>query len=156
MVFSETWFTSENIRELSGFSSFHTIRENNLRSGGVSIYIDQLFASYKIPSLCLSNENIEVCTVSVNFNNISQTILAIYRPHSGTINNFISTLTNLLEDGLIRSKPCYIVGDLNINLLLDTSEVQRFKNFMHSYSFLPTITKATRVAPGATPSLLDH
>ena len=156
LVLSETWFTPGNIRELSGYSGFHTIRETNQRSGGISIYVGQSIFSYKIPSLCISNENIEICTVSVKFNNISQFILAIYRPHSGTIDNFISTLANVLEDRLIRSKPCYIIGDLNINLLLDTPEIHQFKNFMHSFSFLPTITKPTRVAPGATPSLLDH
>ena len=155
LVFSETWFTEDSSIDLQNFSSFHTYRCDR-RSGGVSLFVNSNFISYKIPALCVSNDVIEICTVCVNFNNKFQYILAIYRPHGGTIPDFTTALLDILESGLISGKPCYVVGDLNINLLSNSCEVETFKNAMHSYSFISVITRPTRFQENNVPSLLDH
>ena len=155
LVFSETWFNEENSIELPNFSSFHMNRLNR-RSGGISVYVVSNIISYKIHSLCFSNDSIEISTVCVKFNGRYQYILAIYRPHTGTISEFIEFLTDILNNTLIFGKPCFLVGDFNINLLLDTPEVESFKNFMYSHSFVSFITRPTRFRENNAPSILDH
>ena len=43
-IFSETWFTEDNIQEILGYNSCHTLRVGS-RSGGVFVYIKECYLS---------------------------------------------------------------------------------------------------------------
>ena len=65
-------------------------------------------------------------------------------------------LANIFNSvGSCRSK-CMLLGDLNINLLTETTTSSNFNNFMISHYFLQYITIPTRFANNNRPSLLDH
>ena len=158
-VLTETWFTEDNGgAELLGYKGYHTIRCNGRRSGGVSIYIKDTLKSKLIPSLCFSNSSIELCTAEiVAESGESIFVLGIYRPH-GNIDIFTENLGVVLDNPLFRNKQLILLGDLNVNILNDSTESNLFLNLMQSYYFLPIIDKPTRFRSGnsSTDTLLDQ
>ena len=157
LILTETWFTEVNIQNILGYKGFHTVRKNR-RSGGVSVYVRNCISAEMKISSSFENENIEICTVGIILDGISWNLLCIYRPHSGTIENFINSLEYILNKPEIKNKNSIILGDINIDLLKECSSTESFINFMQSLYFIPKITKPTRFSPiaGISPSLLDH
>ena len=68
---TETWFSSDSldINFLDGFSSFHTVRPDNMRGGGVSIFIRDQLNAFKLPKLSICNDKIETCAIRVTLKN---------------------------------------------------------------------------------------
>ena len=157
IVISETWFSEFYQEDISGYTAFHAIRENQ-RSGGVSTFISNEFCSNIISSLTFCNNDIEICSVEAFLDSRSVIIIFVYRPHSGTIENFSRELENVFNSSAVRGFQCVITGDFNINLCSDSNEVHRFIENMNSYHFIPIITKPTRFpsCESSSPSLLDH
>ena len=156
LCLTETWFTEEYKEEIDGFSSSHVIRPL-IKSGGVSLYIENKINFQVIPSFCKTTTNIELNCVEINVSNHSIFILGIYRPHSGTVSEFCGEITEIFEGGFFNGKTCVLLGDFNINLLSEENNVSNFINVMHSFHFLPLITKPTRFGVNnVQPSLLDH
>ena len=106
----------------------------------------------------MSNETIEITAVEVSSNSDSVVILGIYRPHSDTIRNFTSCLTGLLSSNLIQNKLCVLIGDFNANLFSTEPPINEFCNTLHSYHYIPVISKPTHFSPNSNvgPSLIDH
>ena len=158
LVLTETWFTPDFTVDLPSYHSFHSTR-NERRSGGVSLFISKKLNSNKIPNLCFVNEAIEVCTVrcKVPLATTEVFIVGIYRPHSSTIDNFISSLNLILDS--IGNKFIYLIGDFNnLNILQDNTQISSFISNMQSYHFIPLILKPTRFPPNniSSPSVLDQ
>ena len=86
--------------------------------------------------------------------------MAIYRPHSDSTVNFSSRLIELLNHHSLRNKSVVIVGDLNIDLLLERNH--EFICSLKSLHFVSIISEPTRFPSlggslsATTPSLLDH
>ena len=156
-IASETWFNHSNRVDLHGYDSYHTIRTER-QSGGVSIYVIDSFNSRKIDALSFSNNDIELCTVEIKVDNDLIYFFGIYRPHSGTIDGFISELTRVIQNPMFDNKRCCMAGDMNINLLIESNDNRRYIEFLQSYHYFPVITEATRYSPdnNHSPSLLDH
>lgn len=156
MVLSETWLVEAV--QVDGYRSFHTFRTER-RSGGISVFCKETLQSSRMDVYCVSSEVIESCAVRVIVSGIKYIILAIYRPHSGSICEFNSKLRDLLSNFAPNDNVC-VVGDLNINLLdLDNSDIRTFSALMRSFNLVPVITEPTRFPPASLnqlPSLLDH
>ena len=158
LVLTETWFTDNNIQNIPGYNSYHTLRIGR-SSGGVSIYVKDSFISSKIVELCISNLSIELCAVEVVIGGESWCLLGIYRPHSDSPENFTYMIEQILQNNKLRNKNCIILGDINLNLLLENSAVDEFVATMRSHHYIPTITKPTWFPPNndeRQASLLDH
>ena len=156
LVITETWFDEFNIQNTQNYNSFHTIRTVN-RSGGISIFVKSSFLCQKIDHLSFANQTIEICTVKIQIGSLNFFILGIYRPHSDSIENFIIALNEILDSNFFRNSTCVIIGDMNINLFLQNSPVNEYLNLMHSFHFIPLITKPTCFPVSSeSPSLLDH
>ena len=160
IVLTETWLTpnDEDKNLLEGYTEFNTVRSG--RSGGVSVLCcDNLTVSH-IPELSRCNNTIESCVVQVECNSDRYIIFAVYRPHSDIIENFNETLYEMLHSDVLRGKSVILMGDMNIDLLKQNlPHVSAFVDIMHSTTFVPAITKATRFPPAGSaiaPSLLDH
>ena len=85
---TETRFSSHRTDDISGYQSFHTIRNSATPAGGVSIYVTNNISAQKILNLSFCNDTIEICTVEIKILNHIIILLGIYRPHSNTIENF--------------------------------------------------------------------
>ena len=154
---TETWFQEHTTEDISGYNSYHTIRTLG-RSGGVSVFIKNHLKSRLISQCCISNENIEICSVEICINDVIVFVLGVYRPHSGTVQAFNSSITSILDEPCFRNKLCILLGDFNVNLLSDDPSTNSFIYNLQSHHFLPLITKPTRFSPvpNSQPSLLDH
>ena len=157
LVLSETWFKSYNLTGIANYESYHTVRESH-RSGGVSVFVKNLFRSEKLENLCKCNSDIEVCVVRVSWDREKIILVGIYRPVSGNISCFTNEIEIIFNDPKVRGSKCIVTGDLNINLLdTDCVDVMNFTGFMQSYHYIPTITKPTRIPNNSvSPSLIDH
>ena len=155
-IFSETWHDGHTPVLIPGYTGFHTVRESR-RSGGVSIFVKNSLNCELIKELSYINETIEVCTVKISSVNSQLILCGVYRPHSGTIENFSVLLENILENPILNGVDCLIGGDLNVDISSRGGGVDFFIDMMRSHHFLQTIGEATRPSlNGSTPSLLDH
>ena len=158
LCLSETRFSSSHTENISGYDSYHTTRNSETPAGGISMFIRQNFVSNMVCELSYCNQTIEVCTVNVRVAKLNILLIGIYRPHSDTIINFTSHLSNFLQNSLLKNKMCILMGDFNICLLKNDECNQNFINTLYGNHFIPLITKFTRFSPvaGEMPSLLDH
>lgn len=154
-IFTETWFTPDFTLEIAGYKAYHVYRSVR-RSGGVSIYVKNSFSSSKFDNLCMVNDTIETCSISLTINNINYILMGMYRPHSDSQENFTSYLENLLNGSISARTNLIIMGDFNINLIQTSDSVNNFLNSMHSNNFLPLISKPTRLVNQLPHSLIDH
>ena len=155
-IFSETWHDGYEPILIPNYTGFHTVRQIR-RSGGVSIYVKNSFNSELINKLSYVNDTIEICTVKVSNENSSIFICGVYRPHSGTIENFSLSLENILENQIFNSADCLVGGDFNIDISSNGRGADCFLDMMRSHHYIQTISDITR--PGlnsSTGSLLDH
>ena len=160
VILTETWNKPEHLElyRIANYDGVHTCRG---RGGGVSIYIKSSFKFELLEELSVCNGIIESCTVKVDMNGSYMIIIGIYRPHGGSVENFISTLESFIDNPIVRSSKLVIItGDFNINLINENSpETQNLTTLMHSKHFLPAITKPTRFPSNSSttsPSSLDH
>ena len=155
-IFSETWYDGHEPILIPNFTGFHTARQLR-RSGGVSIYVKDSLNSEIINELSYANESIEICTVKISNENSHIFILGVYRPHSGTIENFTLSLETILENRIMNGADYLMGGDFNIDILSNGGGYDCFLDMMHSHHLLQTISGITR--PGinnSSGSLLDH
>ena len=159
MVICETWFNPQNSRNIHGYKSHHVFRNSNSgHGGGISVFVKDSYASSLVPNFSYASETIEIVTVEVSLDSGSEIlVVGIYRPHSDTPENFNCVISEVLDTLQTRGKQCFIIGDLNINLILDLPSVNSFNTIMQSHHFIPCITKPTRFLNNSqNPSLLDH
>jgi hypothetical protein len=160
IIITETWLSDDaGPSIMEGYQAFHTVRSNG-KGGGVSVFCKRDLPVDKIEYLCNCSPTIESCVVKIRLNAEILYIIAIYRPHSDTIENFTSQLDSMLQNSLFSGNKVFLAGDLNIDLLSDNCRhVSGFVSSMQSLHFLPLITKPTRFPPNdqsCNPSLLDH
>jgi exonuclease III len=162
VVLTETWLNDSNKihATLDGYIPFHTVREQGRRRG-VSVFCREGLSVRLIDNLCVSDENIESCVVGVTIGRTTElSVFGIYRPHSGTIENFTETLNELFyKYNRIATDRVVLLGDFNANLLdVDSATINALSNFLRTFHFVPAITKATRFSPDTriVPTLLDH
>ena len=81
----------------------------------------------------------------------------IYRPPNTNLDLFILELDLILNTLKTENKSTYVTGDFNINLLNSDTHTytQNFLNCLHSYAYIPLITKPTRVT-SETATLIDN
>ena len=156
LMFTETWFTENYQANLQNYQAFHTVRPIRL-SGGTSIYVRNDLNATQLNNFSYVSINIEVNSVKVNLNKEEIIIVAVYRPHGGTIQGFTEELERIIHGLNLGSRRCLLAGDFNIRLEQDSTENSIFTESMRSQHFFPVITKPTRFPPDnrSSPSLLD-
>ena len=162
LVLTETWLSSVDscYANISGYDAYHTVRERD-KSGGVSIFCSSRYDSCQYRDLSMCSTNIEACCIKISFMSICLNVVGIYRPHLGTIEQFVTELKQIVEtDTLGRRERICIAGDFNVNLLLESNDsVTNFITCMHSCHFVPMIKHPTRFpieSRDAHPTLIDH
>ena len=155
VVVTETWFYESNQLGcfLEGYEAHHSIRG---RGGGVSVFYMKGIDCAKCDSLSMVNSSIETCCVKFNVTRPFY-VLAIYRPHSDSINTFTDSLEQILNSHELSNSSLCLMGDFNANILnSDCSQCTNLTQFLHSYHFIPLINSPTRFSANSAPSLLDH
>ena len=154
--FCETRLTNSicNIYDLSEYTS--EFKNKSTVGGGLVLYIHDKYQYKVLDGISFQLPHIESLFVKVSLPSVF-IIGIIYRPPNSDVVDFMSCLENVLNFLLSQGNyPCYIMGDLNINLLRrNDAHVCQLLNLFYSYYYYPTITKPTRVTP-TTATLIDH
>ncbi|KAL3269500.1 hypothetical protein HHI36_008566 [Cryptolaemus montrouzieri] len=75
----------------------------------------------------------------------SVVVVAIYRRSGGAFNVFIHIVARILDAlGVYGRHRIVIVGDYNVDFLVESSELSKLKDLMQSYGFRPTIDQPTK------------
>ncbi len=127
-----------------------------MHGGGVITYIHQDIPKHKVvESMSFVDECNHCLATEITINNKTTTLLNVYRSPNNTNDSFIDKFETIIEK--IKSRICYILGDMNYNLINhDKHEATRnYYNILTSSSFKPLITKPTRITEHST-TLIDH
>ena len=64
---SETHFSLSTIQQIPDYDSFHTVRNRDTASGGISIFTKSNLNAKKIDIFSFCNSTIEICSIELNF-----------------------------------------------------------------------------------------
>ena len=162
IALSETWFCETNVTDslLSGYNIESQYRKEK-SGGGVSLLVSNDIDYTIRTDLSFNNDCIESlflelpsCAVSKQRKCI---VGVVYRPPNTSVKDFNDYITAILTAVEREKKACFLMGDFNINLLNAESHVStaEFLEIMYSFSFLPLITKPTRVTSHSA-TLIDN
>ena len=159
---TETWLKDSNC-DLFGLTGYHMIESHRRTQGGggVSIYVRDHISFIGRPDLNQFDNSIESIFIEVNKDQLNTTknilIGVIYRPPNQNMDIFNEKISEMLETIRKEEKFCYLLGDCNINILNYESHrlTGDFVDLLSSYSFLPLITRPTRITASSA-TLIDN
>jgi exonuclease III len=113
-----------------GYNLFR--QDRNRRGGGVAIYSHGDLAVTSVDAAALSNIPIEHCCVRVSASSDLPFILCcVYRPPSTKLASWQAGFYTLLDILTTDKLPVIIVGDLNVNLMADSTFADNLKSDYH-------------------------
>ena len=158
---TETWLSEpvQNLANIMSFNAYHRVRDGR-RGGGIAIYVNEQINCRSLDDLCVSLNHVECLFLECHHKNVKFVIGCIYRPPDGDFDSFINHMEQVLQL-LSRSSytEVFICGDFNTNMLEYQSDFHcsTFLNIMSSFSYIPLITKPTRINDmSGNHSLLDN
>lgn len=144
--------TNCSLYHLNGCNSFFS--NKSTQNGGLALFLRNSFTGFKLQNLSFKLPYIESLFIQV-IQPVKFIIGIIYRPPNANFNEFLSSI-NDISDILVRdNSPCYLTGDLNVNLLRNDRKTSECLNLLYSYLFFPTVTKPTRVTSQSA-TLIDN
>ena len=113
IILTETWNkqSSLDLCKIDGYSGFHSCRSGNSRSGGVSVFCLDRYASSICENLTRNDNIIESCGVTFWVNNVRTIVIGIYRPVSGNILDFVAALESLISTIDLDRTTVILAGD---------------------------------------------
>ena len=156
---TETWLTHESacLYSLPGYDFVENSRINR-KGGGVALYVNQNFDYFIHSDLNCMTEIVESLIIEIRIPSSKNILIAVfYRPPNSNSRDFLEYLQELMQKPVFNNKDCYILGDFNIDISKNSTQniSQEFLDIMLSASFLPLITKPTRVT-NQTATLIDN
>ena len=162
MCLTESWLSDSTIQlyHLSGYAAFHSLRPNNQHGGGISVYVSDSFEAnvLSVQSVCAAQ--IETLFLELYHGYSKETFIlgTVYRPPKGDSVMFTDALCTFLSElADRRAHDIILCGDFNIDLFkIEThAPTLEFLNRMHGMSFMPVISKPTRVT-NTSATLIDN
>jgi hypothetical protein len=156
---TETWAATDNDNlVIPGYSAIHKARKTK-PGGGVALYLqDQIELSYKLRPDLSSDDLSESLFIQVAIKKRKDMIIGvIYKPPDSDVDKYTANIELLLKKLTKESRPCFLLGDYNINLLKHTnhSPTKHFLDTILAYGFYPLINKPTRITTYST-TLIDN
>ena len=156
---TETWMNS-NISHLFSLPGFEFVFKNRNKrvGGGVGLYISENFEHIIHEEISVMSDVAESLFVElINPDGKNILIGVIYRPPRSNTNDFLTHMHDLLQNPIFTNKDAYLMGDFNVDLMKCNSQntSQEFIETLMSASFLPLISKPTRVA-NRSATLIDN
>ena len=152
VILTETWITKgqKKFYNFNGYNSIYSCRQR--QGGGLGIFIKNNL-EYEI----LENyESEDTSYIIINLNEAKLNVFAIYRPPISNLNEFLNMLDQKINNLSINNNKCLIIGDLNINLLLQNNNTNLINAIYTSNNFdLCNTSYSTRYSDNRE-SLLDH
>ena len=159
---TETWCLDDprnaSLFKLNNYTSIHQARTGKRNGGGTCLFIHNSLTFKKRSDLCVNNNDVEALSIEIENKNSKNIIVnVIYRQPAGNIQVFENSLKTLLMSKKHNSKPTYLTGDFNLNLLdyKTNAKVKSYLNIIFSHSFIPLINKPTRISK-YNATIIDH
>ena len=118
---TETWCSDNSVNhdlfELPQYKSIHQVRRAG-KGGGIAVFLLESLTVNIRHDLSVNNADIEALCVEI-INKKSKNILinTQYRQPAGNFNEFEAYLNTFLANSKTTDKTCFLVGDLNLNLI---------------------------------------
>ena len=162
ICFTETWFNKDNVDvyKLCNYNGTHVFRTGK-KGGGVSIFVRNRINYTRLNEFCYNENYLERVAIHIKVHemNTAKNIILInmYRPPKAKLEQYMTTLEQMLEGISLRNEYIFIVGDFNIDLLNSGSDIHstRLINLLLTYDLKPMITCPTRVNKNKD-TLLDN
>ena len=161
IALTQTWLNNNDYDnfEIPGYKSTKLQRQNKI-GGGICIFSRddlkfKLRNDFVFEDDLDDTENLFIEIINEKSKNII--IGTIYRPPNNRFNKFENNLKTILTKLDKCNKPCYIMGDFNIDLLKYNycNFSTEFFNQFSSSGYTPLITKPTRITK-STATLIDN
>ena len=158
---TETWCLDNSMNhnrfELPQYKSIHQVRRAS-KGGGIAVFLHESLTFNIRHDLSVNNADIEALCIEI-INKKSKNILinTQYRQPAGNFNEFEAYLNTFLPNSKTTDKTCFLVGDLNLNLIdyQSNAKVRNFVNLIFQHSLVPIVNKPTRVTKNNT-TLIDY
>ena len=154
---TESWLTSGKIGlvDIPNYNALHTIRPDDARGGGVTIYCHKRFNVKHLIEASVSRPNIETLFVTITLNRRTVILGCVYKPPRASYFGFIEEFSTLYNSIMVRGCDSVVCGDWNIDLF-SPSESGPFLDAMHSFNLIPVISKPTRLGNNGSFTLIDN
>lgn len=152
IILTETWITKmEN--QFFYFSNYNSIYSYRNRQGGwIGLFLHSSF-DYNIIEVYESENH--GCII-IKIENFKLIIVAVYRPPSYNVNDFLLFLDEKINSILAFNYKCIVIGDMNIDILNNNLNRERIIDVYNSNNFnLCNCDFATRHSEN-NHSLIDH
>ena len=159
---SETWLddNKEEFYDLKGYSSVNRYRKDK-KGGGVSLHIRKDITFILRNDLDYFDSEMETVFIEIDkciFDTDSNIVIGvIYRMPNSSVDVFNDRISDVMNVIQKERKLCYLMGDLNIDLLKadDHKATGELLDVLYCNNVFPLITKPTRVT-STTATLIDH
>lgn len=150
VMLTETCYTTDDTVEvLSNYENYNLCR-NSKRGGGVSVYVKNTIHCSMIDEFSAITEDYKVWTLQHAHN----VFCVVYRPPGGSMSCFLKYLDELFLFIGENNLKLVMGGDININMLLSSTQQSKFLTLYQSYGYICTICQPTRYS-SANETLLD-
>lgn len=120
IALTETWLKNEetSMYNIPGYSAEHQNRDSK-NGGGICLFIDENLKYVRKDNLSINDStSLESLFIEIiNEKTRNFVVGAVYRPPNNKYVDFELALNRILSQLDRRNKPCYILGDFNIDLL---------------------------------------
>ena len=148
---------NHNLFKLPHYKSIHQVRRTG-KCGGIAVFLHESLTFNVRHDLSVNNADIEALCVEI-INKKSKNILinTQYHQPAGNFNEFEAYLNTFLAKSKTTDKICFVVGDLNLNLIdyQSNAKVRHFVNLIFQHSLVPIVNKPTRVTKNNA-TLIDY
>ena len=152
---SETWATANHTTQLLNVDGYSLVLKNRqtktgtgatTRGGGIAYYVrDNVnFTVRTLPEMDVSDQHIECTWFDVNVKHSRAiTVGLIYRPPSGSVDNFLKVTYESMES-LPPNNEIILIGDFNINYAKNDGASRKLKQLSKERSIKQIISEPTR------------
>ena len=155
---TETWLNSNNVNDfpLYQYSFVGRVRNHKI-GGGVGLYVKQSYQYRERHDLSINIDDV----IESQFIELARPdnilVGVIYRPPNNNLDQFKESLLQLLQKLDSQKKKCFLMGDINSDLLKveENRHSNDIINYMFSSSFYPLISRPTRIT-STSATLIDN
>lgn len=156
---SETWASTDSDNFIiPGYCGIQKARKNKT-GGGVAIFLEnKIGLNYKLRPDLIIDEISDSLFIQITNDKMKNIIIGvIYKPPDEDVQKFNENLEKCLKIITKERRPCFLMGDFNINLLKQNihSPTKHFIDTLLTHGFFPLINKPTRITTDSI-TLIDN